>query len=364
MIKPVTFLNILFVVVIYLIGVVYGSFLLSIVIAALLTIATSKSYSFLLKRLKNPIAVSSILTASLMFILFGPMIYFAFQVILHANSFDPNVLEKIKILIVKYIATTQADEQFKEFLINSIYSLKYEIYIDKFDAALAKFGQDSLTFLANVVVILVFYFFANLYGRKILGFIKRVLPLKTNDSEQIFNEVSQVMSVVMYSTIINATLQGLLFSFVMLYIGYDALFWGIAFGFCSLIPVVGASLLWAPISLYEFSNGNSANAIIVIVYTVVAISIIADTFVKPVIIDFINRKIARTKTEINSLLIFFAVIAGMSAFGFWGIILGPAATALFVSILKIYDKLKIEEEIANRKALKLEEISAASSSQI
>jgi predicted PurR-regulated permease PerM len=218
--------------------------------------------------------------------------------------------------------------------------------------------------LANVVVILVFYFFANLYGRKILGFIKRVLPLKTNDSEQIFNEVSQVMSVVMYSTIINATLQGLLFSFVMLYIGYDALFWGIAFGFCSLIPVVGASLLWAPISLYEFSNGNSANAIIVIVYTVVAISIIADTFVKPVIIDFINRKIARTKTEINSLLIFFAVIAGMSAFGFWGIILGPAATALFVSILKIYDKLKIEEEIANRKALKLEEISAASSSQI
>ena len=188
-----------------------------------------------------------------------------------------------------------------------------------------------------------------------MGFIKRVLPLKTTDSELIFSEVSKVMSVVMYSTVLNAILQGFLFSLLMLYIGYDAIFWGIAFSFCSLIPVVGAALLWLPMALYEFSLGNSFEALLIAIYTIVTISIVADTFIKPIIIDFVNRKISKTKTDINSLLIFFAVIAGMSAFGFWGIILGPAATALFISILKIYDRLKIEEEIANRKAQKLEE---------
>ncbi len=355
MIKPVTFLNILFVIVLYLIGEVYKSFLLSIIIAALLTIATSKSYSFLLIKIRHQVIVSTIMTVVLALVLFGPMIYFLLQVVSHMSSFNVAFFEKIRILLVNNIALLNFDDHLKSLVINTLYDFKYDIYIDKANAILSKIGQDSLVFFANVVVILVFYFFANLYGRKILGFIKRVLPLKTTDSELIFSEVSKVMSVVMYSTVLNAILQGFLFSLLMLYIGYDAIFWGIAFSFCSLIPVVGAALLWLPMALYEFSLGNSFEALLIAIYTIVTISIVADTFIKPIIIDFVNRKISKTKTDINSLLIFFAVIAGMSAFGFWGIILGPAATALFISILKIYDRLKIEEEIANRKAQKLEE---------
>ena len=364
MIKPVTFLNVLFVVVLYLMGVVYGSFLLSIVIGALLTIATSKSYSLLLKRLRSPIMVSSILTATLALTLFGPMLYFLFQVIMHANGFNPEVLEKGRLMLMQTVSSMHIDGRIKGFFIDSIYNLRYDFYVGKINDILSKVGQNSLTFFANVVVILVFYFFANLYGRKILGFIKRVLPLKSADSELIFSEVSQVMSIVMYSTLLNAILQGLLFSIVIYYIGYNPIFWGIAFAFCSLIPVIGAMLLWLPISIYELSIGNSTSALIVAVYTIIMISVIADTFIKPVIIEFINKKISKTKTDINSLLIFFAVIAGMSAFGFWGIILGPAATALFISILKIYDRLKIEEEIANRKAQKLEESALLQGDQI
>lgn len=361
MIKPVTFLNILFVIVLYLIGEVYKSFLLSIIIAALLTIATSKSYSFLLKKLRHPVVVSSFLSVVLAVVLFGPMLYFLIQILSHVDSFSMEFFERIRILFVKNIALLGMDEHLKSLIINSIYDIKYDVYIAKINTVLSKLGQDSLQFFANVIVILVFYFFANLYGRKILGFIKRVLPLKSEDSEQIFTEVSKVMSIVMYSTILNAILQGFLFSLIMLPIGYDPIFWGIAFSFCSLIPVVGAALLWLPISLYEFSLGNTLEALLVAGYTVLTISIIADTFIKPVIIDFVNKKISKTKTDINSLLIFFAVIAGMSAFGFWGIILGPAATALFISILKIYDKLKIEEEIAIRKAQKIEETERSAS---
>ncbi len=67
---------------------------------------------------------------------------------------------------------------------------------------------------------------------------------------------------------------------------------------------------------------------------------IADTFVKPVIIYFISKYLIKTTTKINSLLVFFAILAGISTYGFWGIILGPAVTALFISLLKIYDTLK------------------------
>ncbi|WP_457565002.1 AI-2E family transporter [Caminibacter sp.] len=46
-----------------------------------------------------------------------------------------------------------------------------------------------------------------------------------------------------------------------------------------------------------------------------------------------------TDLEINSLLIFFSIVAGLSSFGLWGIIIGPAVTALFLSILKFYEKV-------------------------
>ena len=36
------------------------------------------------------------------------------------------------------------------------------------------------------------------------------------------------------------------------------------------------------------------------------------------------------------MLIFFAIIAGLTSFGFWGIVLGPAITALFIALLRIY----------------------------
>ncbi|HRF57883.1 MAG TPA: AI-2E family transporter, partial [Campylobacterales bacterium] len=48
--------------------------------------------------------------------------------------------------------------------------------------------------------------------------------------------------------------------------------------------------------------------------------------------------------KINSLLIFFAILAGISTYGFWGIIIGPAVTALFISLLKIYDTLKRSQQ--------------------
>ena len=56
------------------------------------------------------------------------------------------------------------------------------------------------------------------------------------------------------------------------------------YGFASLIPVVGGVLMWLPFMIYEFAVGNNSNAIFIAVYSLVVISIIADTFVKPMII--------------------------------------------------------------------------------
>jgi predicted PurR-regulated permease PerM len=127
--------------------------------------------------------------------------------------------------------------------------------------------------------------------------------------------------------------------------GYNWLLFGIMYVFASLIPVVGGVLMWLPFALYEFSTGNSSNAIFIALYSVVVISVIADTSIKPFIIKEINlRLLDEDDAKMNELIIFFAIIAGLSTFGFWGMILGPAITAFFLTILKLFEARTKEYE--------------------
>ena len=123
------------------------------------------------------------------------------------------------------------------------------------------------------------------------------------------------------------------------FMGYNGLLFGIMYGFASLIPVVGGIIMWLPFMLFEFYSGNSSNAIFIALYSIIVISIIADTFIKPLIIKEINsRLLDEDDTKINELVIFFAIIAGLATFGFWGMILGPAITAFFLTIMKLFEE--------------------------
>ena len=95
--------------------------------------------------------------------------------------------------------------------------------------------------------------------------------------------------------------------------------------------------MWLPIAVYE-STTSLTNAIIIAVYSVLMITVIADTFIKPMIIKYINKKVVKTPTTINELLIFFSIVAGLSTFGFWGMIIGPAMVTFFISIMLLLKK--------------------------
>ena len=102
--------------------------------------------------------------------------------------------------------------------------------------------------------------------------------------------------------------------------------------------------MWLPVSLYEYASGNTSAAIIIAVYSIVVISILADTFIKPMIIKYVRENITKNATKINEIVIFFAIIAGLTTYGFWGMVIGPAITTFFISLAKIYQVLLDEEK--------------------
>ena len=330
----------LFLVVLYFVWYLYQPFLMPMAIASLLAIATSSMYVYFDKKYKSPMIKAVILTVILGVIFFAPIVYALNSLASFVNNFDVTIIERIvkvknQLVLPEYLGF--AKPYIKDFLEN--------INVASVSAGVFKYAtlilKGSANFVKDMVIILVFYFFVNLYAKQLVDYLKDVLPFEKNSL--FFVEISSVMNIVFYSTLITAIFEGALFAIIAMIYGYNGLLFGILYGFASLIPVVGGLLLWLPLSLYQFSTGDSFGAFMIAGYSIIVISFIADTLIKPLIIDYVSEKAIDTPANISPLVIFFAMLAGLTTFGFWGVIIGPAITTFFISFLKIYHKVLHEE---------------------
>ena len=337
--KPQYFIAILFATSLYWMYLLYSPFILTILIAALLAISTSNIQCALEKYLHSKFFASLVSSLLLAVLFFAPLGYFLTTLTIHLNTINPEDMVKVDVYIQEFI---QSPPKYLQFLVPYVNDALENINTNTVTAnaifITGKIGAFSAGFLKNAFMVIIFYFFAQYNGAYVLTFLKRVIQMSVEDTTLLAKELSSVMSVVFYSIITTAMFEGVLFGVAISFMGYNGLLFGIMYGFASLIPVVGGIIMWLPFMIYEFSIGNSSSAIFIAVYSIVVISIIADTFIKPLIIKAINQQILEDDdTKMNELVIFFAIIAGLSTFGFWGMILGPAITAFFLTILKLFE---------------------------
>ncbi|CAM2871238.1 AI-2E family transporter [Helicobacter burdigaliensis] len=325
----------------------YLPFLANMLVAFLLLIATQPLYRYLLQKFKNNLITSFLLTFLLVFLCFLPLAYVGMNFANFAKDFDFGNLQNFfmdsRLKVVAFFNSSLEflpDEVGKQvqIWITKINELDYSQIFKQFLNFFAGLGKNSVSFLSDAVIVVVFLFFFYFYGDRVGRFILSLVPFSAGEVKSIYEEVSAVISIVFYSSIVSMMLQGFLFAILMFFYGYNALLLGIFYGFASLVPVVGGGLVFIPVALYELYLGNVANAIIISLYSMIVIATLADNGLKPLIIAFINRKLVKTPVMINEMLIFFAIIAGLSSFGFWGIIIGPAITALFIALLRLYQK--------------------------
>ncbi len=336
--KPAYFLIAIAIVMIFFIVELFNPFLKAISVSILLAVATNSLTHLLDKKLKSRILASSIMTIGLASIFFVPILYCIFSFANFFNHVNQESLISMLAGIKTYIQNFSTNLTYLKDLVDDIIT---KIDVGKIAENMfslgAYLGKNSAKFMIDIVMILIFFFFFTLYSSSIVLFIKNLLPIKREDSIVLFYESSNVMTVVLYSILVTAIFEGFLFGFFLTFFGYDGLLCGVLYGFASLIPVIGGVIMWLPIVIYE-STTSLTNAIIIAVYSILMISVIADTFIKPMIIKYINKKVVKTPTTINELLIFFSIVAGLSTFGFWGMIIGPAMVTFFISIMLLLKK--------------------------
>ncbi len=349
--KPQYFIAALFLFALYWMFFLYKPFLMSMTIAILLAMSTLNVQNYFEKRLNSKLFASIITSFLLAVMFFGPFGYIIVSITSILNSIDNETIFGFEKYIKDIFLNPPEFLSFaKPYFSDIVTKIDLENLASKAIALTTKIGAFSVGFIKNAFLIIVFYFFVNFYKDTISQFLKRVVQIDQKDADMVESELSSVMGVVFYSIIVTAAFEGALFGLAVGFMGYDGLLYGILFGFASLVPVVGAALMWVPFMSYEFYLGNSTNAIFIALYTVIVISIIADTFIKPIIIKEINKRLlSKDSAKLNELVIFFAIIAGLSTFGFWGMILGPAITSFFLTILKLVEARTKEEVINSHK---------------
>lgn len=337
--KAVYFLVAIAIVMIFFMVELFNPFLKSIFVSILLAVATSSVTVYLENRFKSRILATSFMTIGLTSLFFIPILYCIFSFANFFNQVDQQELIRNLSDMKDFVQESSKDIVFINDFLNDLTS-KIDVgkTVQNILSVGAYLGKNSAKFMIDMVMILIFFFFFTLYSSSIATFMKELLPIKKEDSTILFYESSNVMTVVLYSILITAVFEGFLFGFFLTFFGYDGLLFGVLYGFASLIPVVGGVIMWLPIVIYEATTNSLGNAIIIAVYSILVISVVADTFVKPMIIKYINQKVVKTPTSVNELLIFFSIVAGLSSFGFWGMIIGPAMVTFFISIMHLLKK--------------------------
>lgn len=353
--KPQYFLITLAAITIFFILQLFSPFLKPLIVALLLAVATNSLNIYFKHHISNNFLSTSLITIFLTTIFFVPILYCIFSFASLINKIDQNALIEIFEVTKNWVDNIPNDFIFfKDQLTNMLEKIDIPSLIQNLFSFGAFLGKNSAKFIIDMFMILIFFFFFTFYSTSLSRYFKEALPLKMEDSNALFYESSNVMSVVLYSILATAILEGFLFGIFVDFFGYDGILLGVLYGFASLVPVVGGMLMWVPLAIYEIFVGTIANAVAIAIYSIVVISIIADTFIKPIIIKYINKRIVKTPTKVNEILIFFSIVAGLSTFGFWGMIIGPAIVTFFISLMQLLKKFSgdvysFKDEMENRR---------------
>ncbi len=174
---------------------------------------------------------------------------------------------------------------------------------------------DILATFGSILVMLFVLFFFLRDGRAFVEVIRRVLPFNEDESERLIRETSELVVASVGAGLTVAFVQGLVGGLVFWILGVPApAVWGVAMAITSLLPVVGATLVWVPVAAWMFFSGDMTRALILTVLCAGVLGSV-DNVLRPVLLA--------GRTSASGLVVFIGLLGGVSAFGFVGLVLGP-----------------------------------------
>lgn len=189
-------------------------------------------------------------------------------------------------------------------------------------------GLNTFEFVAALMITLYLAFFLIRDGAALTRAVNRAVPLAPAHKRELLDKFATVIRATVKGSLLVAAIQGTLGGIAFWVLGLrGALLWGVVMAFLSLVPAVGAALLWLPVAIWFLMTGALLKGVALILYGVLVIGLI-DNLLRPLLVG--------RDTGMPDYLVMITTLGGVAAFGINGFVLGPAIAAMFIAVWHIY----------------------------
>ncbi len=197
-------------------------------------------------------------------------------------------------------------------------------------------AADLAATLGSLAVMLFALFFLLRDGDLFCRRLRDALPFPHAESERLMHDTRAMVIASVGAGLLVAVAQGAIGGVTFWALGMKApVVWGLAIAFCSLIPVVGATLGWVPAALWLAFSGEIWGAVILTAVGVVGIGMV-DNVLRPLVLS--------GSTSASGLVIFLGLLGGASAFGFIGLVIGPIILVMAASLFSLFSQTGVADE--------------------
>jgi predicted PurR-regulated permease PerM len=184
-------------------------------------------------------------------------------------------------------------------------------------------GQITLQVVVSFFVMLYLFFFLVRDGREISKAVRDAIPLDEQHKQHLIRKFTTVIRATVKGNLVVAFIQGSLGGAALWVLGIQgALLWGFVMMMLSLLPAVGASLVWGPVAIYLLSTGSIAKGLGLAIFGALVIGTI-DNVLRPVLVG--------KDTRLPDWVVLISTLGGISLLGINGFVIGPLVAALFIS---------------------------------
>jgi predicted PurR-regulated permease PerM len=189
-------------------------------------------------------------------------------------------------------------------------------------------GQNTFEFVVSFGIMLYLLFFLLRDGTLLSARITQAIPLGPKHKRNLFGKFTTVVRATVKGNIAVAAIQGTLGGVIFSFLGIQgALLWGFMMAFLSLLPAIGAALIWAPVAIYFLLTGAIWQGITLIAFGVLVIGMV-DNVLRPILVG--------QDTRMPDYVVLISTLGGMVLFGLNGFVIGPVIAALFIAAWDLF----------------------------
>lgn len=186
----------------------------------------------------------------------------------------------------------------------------------------------SLLFQGVMMVLALFFFLTNKEG--IINWLDEASPLRSGQTRELFAEFVRVCKSVIVSTAATSLVQAVaaLIGYFIARVPHPIFFFAVTF-VVAFVPAAGAASVCLVAAAIQLVTGHPWAALFLALYAFLVVGLV-DNVVKPLLM--------KDSVRMHGAVLFFALLGGLAAFGAMGMLIGPLAVALFLAMLRIYQR--------------------------